>query len=401
MTFSGLSSGDAAFASARTTTPSGSGHAGLSYSGARVDDVNVQSGVQTGSSWLYGLRENSADRTNLALVNASTSSAITLAVTLFNGTGTGTFRLSPDISLAPGQWTQIGQVLAQAGFAAGYARIDLLSGSGPYYAYAVFNDNVTNDGSFVPVRTGSPLSETLCLPVLVETSVFQSELVLTNSSAVPQTATLAYAESLAPALGSGGSVTLTLAAGEQRIIPAAIDFLRQQGVSVGPMGAASYAGSLSVKFRRSGAPSSGFAGARTSATAPGGGEYGVFYPAFGVSESAAPEAWVFGLQKTSSTRSNLAVTNVGDAGGNITFHLEVYDGDTGQLAGTTTDTTLGPLAWTQLDDVLLGYGVSNGFVRVVTTAGTDRFLAYGVVNDGATPASGGTNDGSFLAFCNR
>jgi hypothetical protein len=402
VTFSGLSSADVAFASARTTTPSGSGRAGLSYAGARVDDVNVQSGVQTGSSWLYGLRENAADRTNLALVNAGTSSTITLAVTLFNGAGTGSLRLSPDVSLGPRQWTQIGQVLSQAGFAAGYARIDLLSGSGPYYAYAVFNDNVTNDGSFVPPGTGSPLSEALCLPVLVETSVFQSELVLTNSSTAAQIATLTYAESLAPSLGSGGSVALTLAAGEQRIISAAIDFLRQQqGVSIGPMGAASYAGTLSVTFRTSGALSSGFAGARVSSAAPGGGEYGVFYPAFGVSGSAASEAWVFGLQQTPSTRSNLAVTNVGNVGGSITFHLEVYDGNAGQLAGTSADTTLGPRAWLQLDDVLQGYGVSNGFVRVVVTVGTDHFIAYGVVNDGATPTSGGTNDGSFLAFCNR
>jgi hypothetical protein len=167
------------------------------------------------------------------------------------------------------------------------------------------------------------------------------------------------------------------------------------------MGAASYAGSLSVTFRTSGALSSGFAGARVSSAAPGGGEYGVFYPAFGVSGSAASEAWVFGLQQTPSTRSNLAVTNVGNVGGSITFHLEVYDGNAGQLAGTSADTTLGPRAWLQLDDVLQGYGVSNGFVRVVVTVGTDHFIAYGVVNDGATPTSGGTNDGSFLAFCNR
>jgi hypothetical protein len=138
-----------------------------------------------------------------------------------------------------------------------------------------------------------------------------------------------------------------------------------------------------------------------SAAAPGGGEYGVFYPAFGVSVSAASEAWVFGLQQTTSTRSNLAVANVGDTGGSITFHLEVYDGNTGQLAGTSADTNLGPLGWLQLNDVLQPYGVSNGFVRAVVTAGTDHFIAYGVVNDGATPSSGGTNDGSFLAFCNR
>jgi len=401
VTFTGLSSADVAFASARTTTPSGSGRAGLSYAGARMDDVNVPGGVQTGSSWLYGLRENSADRSNLALVNGSASSAITLAVTLFNGTGAGSFRLSPDISLGPGGWTQIGSVLSQAGFAAGYARIDLLSGAGPYDAYAVFNDNVTNDGSFVPLGAGSPVSESLTLPVLVETPVFQSELILTNSSAAAQTATLTYAESLTPSLGAGGSAVVPLAAGEQRIIPDAIDFLRLQGVSIGPTGSASYAGSLSVTFRTNGALSSGFAGARVSSAAPGGGEYGVFYPAFGLSASAASAAWVFGLQHTASTRSNLAVTNVGDAGGNITFHLEVYDGNTGRLAGISVDEALGPLAWLQLNDVLATYGVSNGFARVVVTAGTSHVLAYGVVNDGATPASGGTNDGSFLAFCNR
>ncbi len=401
VTFSGLSSDTAAFASARTTTPSGSGHAGLSYASARVDDVNVKSGVQTGTSWLYGLREIAADRTNLALVNSSTDSAITLGVTLFDGSGTGSYRLSPDISLGPGQWTQMSRVLTQAGFSTGYARIDLLSGSGPYYDYAVFNDNATNDGSFIPPDSDSSPTEALLLPVLVETSVYQSELVLTNSSAAPQTATLVYTESLTPALGSGGSLAVTLAAGEQRIIPSAIDFLRQQGAAIGPMGAASYAGSLSVQFQTGGAPSSGFAGARTSAPAQGGGEYGVFYPAFRVSESATTEAWVFGLQETSSVRSNLAVVNMGNVGGALTFHLEVYDGDTGQLAGQSTDLTLGPHAWLQLNDVLQGYGASNGFARVVATAGTDRFIAYGVVNDGATPTSGATNDGSFLAFCNR
>ena len=401
VTFSGLSSNDAAFASARTTTPSGTGRAGLSYPAARIDDVDIESGVQTGTSWLYGLRENGQDRTNLALLNASTSSPITLAVTLFDGSGAGSTRLSPDVTLGPGQWTQASRVLSQAAFASGYARVDVVSGSGPYFAYAVINDNVTNDGSFVPPRTSSAPAEALFLPVLVETSVFQSELVLANSSAVPQTATLTYVESLSPAGGSGGSVVLTLAAGEQRTIPSAIDSLRQLGVSIGSKGAASYAGSLAVRFLAGGAPSSGFAGARTAAAAAGGGEYGVFNPGFGLSETATAEAWVFGLQQTSNTRSNLAVADVGEVGSGLTFHLEVYDGDTGQLAGRSADTPLGPHAWVQVDDVLSGYAVSNGLVRVVRTAGADSFLAYGVVNDGATPTSGATNDGSFLAFCNR
>jgi hypothetical protein len=44
---------------------------------------------------------------------------------------------------------------------------------------------------------------------------------------------------------------------------------------------------------------------------------------------------------------------------------------------------------------LTSTGVTNGYARVRRTAGTDRFIAYGVVNDGGS-AGGGTSDGSFL-----
>ena len=68
--------------------------------------------------------------------------------------------LSPDITLEPGQWQQLNSVLSQAGFTNGYALIERISGSAPYLAYAVINDNVTNDGSFVPAipSTGSGCS---------------------------------------------------------------------------------------------------------------------------------------------------------------------------------------------------------------------------------------------------
>ncbi len=40
-------------------------------------------------------------------------------------------------------------------------------------------------------------------------------------------------------------------------------------------------------------------------------------------------------------------------------------------------------------------GLSTGWARVTRTGGSNRFLAYGVVNDGGAPGSG-TSDGSFL-----
>ncbi len=391
--FSGLSSPDAAYVSARTTTPSGSGRAGLAYPGVDL------SAALSGTSYLYGLRSTAADRTNLALINASSDSPVTLRVTLHSGeAGDGrTFTLAPDTTLGPLQWIQVDKVLDPAGFVNGYASIDLVSGTGPYVAYAVFNDDTTNDGSYVPAEPATMPAEMRLLPVLVESPTFQSELVLTNPLAVPQTAKLSYVESLSPASGGGGSVTLNFLPGEQKIIPAAIDFLRQQGIAIGPKGP-TYAGALAVTFLNGGAPSYGFAGARTAAPAggTGPGEYGLFYPGSGPSLAAQNEAWVYGLQQNAANRSNLAVANLGDAGDSITYRLDVYGGDAGRLAGSTSPPALAPGAWLQINSVLSSFGVANGYVHVVKLSGDSRFLPYGVVNDGRAPGEG-TSDGSYVA----
>jgi hypothetical protein len=393
--FRGLSSPDVAHAGARTTTPSGSGRAGLSYPGSARPDG------QTGTSLVCGLRSNGVDRTNLALVNAGPAPT-TLRVTLYSGAA-GDYRshvLSPDVALEPGQWRQLDRVLDAAGYANGFARIDVVSGLGPYLAYAVFNDNGTNDGSYVPSESGLRVSEARLVPVLVESAAFESELVLTNPTGARQTVTLTYVESLAPAGGGGGSTTFDLLPAEQRIESRAIDFLRQRGVSLGPRGSATYAGSLLVEFRSGGALSSGFAGARTAAPAPppGGGAYGLFLPATGSSFAAVTESWIYGLRQDAAVRSNLAVAAFPGGALGTTFRVDVFDGGTGLLAGSTEEIALAPGGWKQVDGILLRFGLSNGYARVVRTSGSGRFVAYGVVNDGESPGSGGTNDGSFVGM---
>ena len=240
-------------------------------------------------------------------------------------------------------------------------------------------------------------SEMRLLPVLVESATFQSELVLTNPLPVPQTAALTYVESLSPGSGAGGSLTLSFLPGEQKIIPGAIDYLRQHGVAVGPTGT-TYAGALSVVFNNGTTTSSGFVGARTAAlvNGTGPGEYGLFYPGVGPSIAATTEAWVYGLQQNDGNRSNLALANLGDGGDPITFRLDVFDGDTGQLAGSISPPALAPGGWTQVNAVLQAFNVSNGYVHVVRLSGSDHFLVYGVVNDGAAPGQG-TSDGSYVA----
>ncbi len=349
--------------------------------------------------YLFGLRENAADRSNLALVNMNVAVPITLKVTVYAGAD-GRSTVLPNVDLGPGQWAQIGHVLAGPGYESGWATVELASGPGPFYAYAVFNDNVTSDGSFVPAVVygpGNPQS----LPVLVETGTFQSELVLASPYNEPITISITYVESLSPAGGVGGVAMESLQPHEQKIIPDALDYLRGKGVAIGPKGAASYAGAVQISALRNGLLAWLFAGARTAAPAAGGGEYGLFYRATQVAEAASGEAWVFGLQQNGANRSNLAVVNFGNIAVTDGYRVDVYDGDTGKLAGSSAVQNLAPGGWFQFGSVLASFGVANGYVHVVRTSGSSALYAYGVVNDGATAASGATNDGSFVTFSNH
>jgi hypothetical protein len=106
---------------------------------------------------------------------------------------------------------------------------------------------------------------------------------------------------------------------------------------------------------------------------------------------------VTGLRQDGGTRSNLALVNAGDVGRPVTLSYEVYDGTTMQKAGQSAAFTLPPRGWKQINSVLADFGVSNGYVRVLKVSGDDRFVAYGVVNDGGS-VTPGTNDGSIVTM---
>jgi photosystem II stability/assembly factor-like uncharacterized protein len=380
--FTNLQHAGDGYASARTTSPSGSGRAGLAYAGLPVKALTDS------TVWLFGLRETSAERTNVAFGNAGDDN-IVLRVTLYPAQGGQRFEL-PEVLLAPGQWTQTNSALAAAGYSQGYARVERVQGDSPFFAYAVFNDNVTNDGSYVPAVSTQAGAEPMILPVLVETPVFESELILANPSPVPATVTMTYVESISPALGSGGTVTEILQAGEQRIIPGAMAFLRTKSAGVGPPGG--LAGALSIRFTVDGGLVPGFAGARTSARGPSGGTYGTFYPAVPISQAATNEAWVFGLQETATTRSNLALVNASETE-SVTLRCVVYEPRAGAWVGVRGGIQLKPLGWLQLNGVLREFpSISEGYVQITRTGGAGSFFAYGVQNDN------GTNDGSYVAM---
>lgn len=391
--FEGLSNAAAGYAAARTTAPiAGIGRAGLSYPGVGVAQAFTESVA------IFGLRQNTSDRSNLALVNASTTSPVTLTVYVVKGDGTGSIRFDP-VTLQPGQWSQYDGILTQAdaSLTEGWILIQP-SSAVPYLAYGVFNDNGTNDGSYVPAIPDSRIDALLGVPVIVEVGDrFSSELMLTNLSDKPAQAYFEFVESLAtPGGASTGIFYFDLEPLEQVLVPNVVDELRRAGASVGPKGG-SYAGALTVLFSASTGLTPGLAGVRTSSpSSTGAGRYGLFYAGDPFTNSAH-DAWIYGLQQNPSTRTNLAIVNAAVANTPINVRLEVYSGTTGALVSRQTLETLQPGQWRQYDSVLARFapGLQNGYARLTVVEGDDSFFAYSVLNDGPAPNTG-TSDGSYV-----
>ncbi len=395
VTFAGLSGSDVAAATVRTTTATASpqpiGAAGLAYPG-----VPPTSGFTT-SATLYGLRATEADRSNVAIYNPS-SEMVTVRVTAFSGDGTGSPVVKADSLEIPSLgWTQLSAVFDGTGIANGWVTIEKTGGSGSFGAYGVINDNGTSDGSFVFPVAGDLLGSSLTVPVLVETtSGFSSELIVTNRADVPAKLTLSYVENLAPELGSGGEWAITLAPMTQLLIPNAIDYLRGHGVTVGDRRAASYAGTLRVGVSGTGLANV-FAGARTAALSPAGGQFGLFTPGIYSGQEARAEVFLYGLRADAQNRTNVAVVNAGtDGSGSVTLQLQAHDGNAGGIArGDPETTVLEPGAWKQFSGFLGSKGVSNGWVHVTHVAGSAPWIAYAVVNDGGGPGAR-TGDGAYV-----
>lgn len=388
----------------RTTTTVPGGRAGLAYAAVRG------SALFNGAAWVCGLRANSSDRSNLAVVNAGQAADgdIRLRITVRSGTpsspGVGSFDTNP---IPPGGWQQwtLDQLLSAAGVSLSdpnaFVRLERIGGTAPYTAYGVVNDQGTSDGSFILPVADSSLDgrRSLALPVVVETSAFTSELVVTNTSSTRKTLQLTFVATAIDSIDSTATDTLTLEPGEQRIIPAFVAYLRSRGVSgIGPAGPG-FAGAVFVTVP-GGDVGGVVLGARTSTLPSATGRYGLFYGAVPEGAEATRAAWCYGLQQNSENRSNLAFVHAGSVGSEpIRLRVEIFDGETGRLVKTIEgpETTLAARAWTQLNGVLGGAadGIANGYIKVSRVSGTSAFLAYAVINDGAEPGQR-SGDGAYI-----
>ena len=225
-----------------------------------------------------------------------------------------------------------------------------------------------------PAFTGGP--EQL-LPVVLDTSGaggthYTTELTLGSKAGAPVTVLLQYTASA----GSGsGYASVTLAAGELRVIPDAIEFLRTRSLAI-PKDGSAQIGTLRALFQGASSSSDVFIGGRTS-TPGGGGTFGLFYTAAATSTTTAT---VFGLQQNAAQRSNLALVNAGPDP--ITLRAAIQ-GPNGETLPSPVDQTLPGYGWTQLNQPLLGQA-SSGRAVITRVSGASPFSAYGVLNDAVT-----------------
>ena len=390
--FSNLSSPEVAAVTVRVATPVEEGRAGLAFPG-----LNPES-LLAGSAFITGLRHNGQDRSNLALQNAGEESQgdITLRVTVYSGDGaaSGMSEVLPDLTLPPGGFHQYNGILREAGIENGYVKVERVEGRAPYYAYGVINDQVNSDGSFVfPVREDSLVGRRgQTLPVLLETGDFSSELTVTNFSRVAKRVDFHFvAEGVESADGTAG-FSLELEAGEQRILPQVVDWLRQQGVTGIGRANRAYVGALFAEVAE-GDMSGIVMGARTGSPDQRGGQYSLFYSGVPYGLASVERTWIHGLQQNGENRSNLALVNTGEIDDSDSlFEIDIYTGG-GEAGPRTRSVLLGPRGWYQLNGILGPAG--QGYVQVRKVSGSNPFVAYGVINDGGKPGQR-SGDGAFL-----
>jgi hypothetical protein len=386
----------------RTTTKTPSGRAGLAYS-----DVPGSVPIVGEVVFLCGLRQNEQDRSNVAVLHAGKSADpdLTLRLTVYSGDPANPVKQAlPDIPLKAGEFQQINNVLTSNGLNVrqGFVKVERVGTSvAPYYAYAVINDQITSDGSFIlpNYSKGQFAINCFTLPVAVEAGGFRTEVIITNATTAPRSVTLSFVADAIQTPDHTATLSLQLQSAEQRLIPDFVQYLRNQGIAgVGPVGSA-FVGAVFATLPAAD-PAFGlgfFMSARTS-IAGDGGFYGLHYPAVPEGQTAKTSAWLYGLQQNDENRTNLALINTGEDDDSAdVFNIEIYDGALATKVQTLEGITVNARQWIQMNAILSqAPGTLQGYAKIIRASGTNPFIAYAVINDGGTPHVR-SDDGAYIA----
>ena len=133
---------------ARTGSPDKrGGQYSLFYNGVPYGSASIE------SAWIYGLQQNTENRSNLALVNTGEidDSSSTFEITIYDGSGDRQPR-TKSVTLGPRRWTQENGILGS--ISQGYVQVTKTSGNNPFVTYGVINDGGrpgerSGDGAFL------------------------------------------------------------------------------------------------------------------------------------------------------------------------------------------------------------------------------------------------------------
>ena len=119
---------------ARTGVPDQrGGQHGLFYNGVPYGSASLE------RAWIYGLKQNEENRSNLALVNTGEidASSSSFEITIYDGSGDSQAS-SRSVRLGPRCRMQENGILGN--FSQGYVHVRKTSGNTPFIAYGVVND---------------------------------------------------------------------------------------------------------------------------------------------------------------------------------------------------------------------------------------------------------------------
>jgi hypothetical protein len=367
----------------RTTTAVPDGRAGVSYPG-------VPMAFLSGYQALYGLRQDSSYRTNLALQNAGEAQDgdITLRVHVNSNKIPEHDEHLIHVVIPPGGHYQINDLLHSHGLelSSGYLAVGRISGYAPFHAYAVMHSRGSPDSVYISSFSGS--SSRLTIPTVPRREHgFRCELVL-NNSAIPfygdKKVSLSFHAVEQETFPVKAEMTLKL--NEERIISDLETWLIDLGSSSRgrPFQAVRGPVVVTVEDMTGGNLATLALQMRVSTFFENGEEYSLSFPAVPAEKESRTATWLFGLQQNEETRSNLAIVNLGKEANRFT--VELFDGKTGMQAGRVEGITVNPQDSFQLNSLLANYasGVIQGYARVMPS-NSEPFITYAVIIDGARP----------------
>lgn len=323
--------------------------------GQYIPAIPLASATGSGEAFLEGLGGDVANRSNVGVLNLS---GATIDATIAVRDAAGVPRGNPvPVSVPPFGVVQVNGVSTAAGAGPMPVFTAVVSGSGPFFAYASKLDNLTSDPIFIPgtlAPRAAQFVDGVGSLVGANNTLFKSNLCLANRGATESAVTI----DLTPR-GAGvpaATKVVTLSAGATTFFDDAVAAIF------------GFQGAASLRLT-TGAGAPVVAWARTYSDRGVAGTLGQFIPAFGEDDLIGPGGAILqGLSQNARYRSNAGLINVSAAP--VDVRVSVWKGD-GSMAGEKIYTVAAgqSVFISQIILDVTGAEATDAYLRIVPATG--------------------------------